>query len=99
MGDTHLAALPTAVYGLVFLCAAVAYTILQTAIIALQGTGSKLAAAVKKDVKGKLSLALYVAAVSLSFVNRWIAAGIYIVCALMWLVPDRRIEATVGRHG
>jgi uncharacterized membrane protein len=96
MGNTHLAALPTAVYGLVFLLAAIAYTILQTTIIALQGPGSKLAAAVKKDVKGKLSLALYTAAVGLSFVNQWLAASIYIICALMWLVPDRRIEATIG---
>jgi uncharacterized membrane protein len=96
MGNTHLAPLPTAVYGLVFLLAAVAYTILQATIIALQGPGSKLAAAVKRDVKGKASLVLYTVAVAVSFVNQWIAASIYVICALMWLVPDRRIEATVG---
>jgi len=73
MGENHFAPLPTAVYGGVLLLAAVAYLILQTTIVAQQGTNSKLAAAVGKDVKGKLSAALYVAAIPLAFANRWIA--------------------------
>jgi uncharacterized membrane protein len=92
MGET-LAPVPTAVYGGVLLLAGVAYLILQTAIVAAQGPGSKLAAAVGKDVKGKLSAVLYAMAIPLAFVRQWISAGIYVCVALMWLVPDPRIEA------
>jgi uncharacterized membrane protein len=93
MGENHFAPLPTAVYGVVLLCSAIAYTILQNTIIRLEGPRSKLAEAVKRDVKGKLSLALYVAAIPLAFVNEWIADAIYVTVVLIWLVPDRRIES------
>ena len=92
MGENHFASLPSAVYGAVLLLAAVAYTILQRAIIAEQGPGSRLAAAVGQDRKGKASLALYLAAIPLAFVRDWIADAIYVAVALIWLVPDRRIE-------
>jgi uncharacterized membrane protein len=92
MGENHFAPLPTAVYGVVLLLAGVAYVILQGRIIAQQGPGSKLAAAVGRDVKGKLSAALYAVAIPLAFVHEWISDAIYVFVALMWLVPDRRIE-------
>ena len=92
MGENHFAPLPSAVYGAVLLLAAVAYTILQRAIIAEEGPGSRLAAAVGRDRKGKASLALYLAAIPLAFVREWIADAIYVAVALLWLVPDRRIE-------
>jgi uncharacterized membrane protein len=93
MGENHFASLPTAVYGGVLLLASIAYWILKSAIVADQGEGSKLAAAVGNDLKGKLSTALYAAAIPLAFANEWIADGIYVLVALMWLVPDRRIES------
>jgi len=93
MGENHFAPLPSAAYGAVLLLAAVAYTILQRAIIAEQGPGSRLAAAVGGDRKGKVSLALYLAAIPLAFVREWIADALYVAVALLWLVPDRRIEA------
>jgi uncharacterized membrane protein len=92
MGENHFAALPTAVYGVDLLGCAIAYTLLQTIIIRSQGGGSALAAAVKGDVKGKLSIILYVAAIALAFVNEWIAYGLYVTVAVIWFVPDRRIE-------
>jgi len=92
MGENHFAPLPSAVYGGVLLLAAIAYTILQRAIIAAQGPGSKLAAAVGTDLKGKISVGLYVAAIPLAFVREWLADAIYVAVALMWLVPDQRIE-------
>jgi len=93
MGENHLAPLPTAVYGVVMLLAGVAYTILQAAIIARQGPGSRLAAAVGGDVKGKASLAVYVAAIALAFVKPWLSAACYVLVALLWLAPDPRIES------
>jgi uncharacterized membrane protein len=93
MGENRSAPLPTAAYGVVLLCAAIAYTVLQNAIVVQQGPGSKLAEAVKRDVKGKLSLMLYIIAIPSAFFRQWIADGIYVAVALMWLVPDRRIEA------
>jgi uncharacterized membrane protein len=93
MGENHFAALPTAVYGTVLLLSAVAYLILQNTLIACQGPDSPLARAVKRDLKGKLSLAMYLAAVPLAFVETWIADALYVTVALMWLLPDRRIEA------
>ncbi len=92
MGENHFAATPTAVYGGVLLAAAIAYVVLQSAIIAEQGPASKLAKAVAKDLKGKLSLALYAVGIPLAFVREWAADAIYVAVALMWLVPDRRIE-------
>jgi len=93
MGENHFAPVPTAVYGVVLLAAAIAYYVLQTAIIADQGPGSKLAAAVGRDVKGKLSPLCYLAAIPLAFVREWLADVLYVAVALMWLVPDRRIES------
>ncbi|HEY5041797.1 MAG TPA: TMEM175 family protein [Verrucomicrobiae bacterium] len=92
MGENHLAPTPVAVYGCVLLMAAIAYYILQRRIIASQGANSLLAAAIGKDWKGKLSPALYLAAIPLAFVSVWIANGLFIFVALIWLVPDRRIE-------
>jgi TMEM175 potassium channel family protein len=93
MGKNHFASLPTAVYGVVLLLSGIAYTILQSAIIAEQGANSRLAAAVGKNVKGKLSMAMYGMAIPSAFVHQWIADVIYVMVALMWLIPDRRIEA------
>jgi uncharacterized membrane protein len=85
--------LPVAAYGIVLAMAAIGYTLLQSAIIARNGRSSALATAIGSDVKGKLSLAMYVAAVPLAFVREWMAILIYIAVALLWLVPDRRIES------
>jgi uncharacterized membrane protein len=96
MGENHFAVVPTALYGCTLLGAAVAYTILQTTIIRRQGPDSKLALAVKDDRKGKLSMLLYVSAIPLAFVHREIAWAIYVAVALIWLVPDKRIEKWYG---
>jgi uncharacterized membrane protein len=90
--DTRFAALPTAAYGGVLLLAAIGYWLLQSAIIAHNGPSSKLAAAVAGDRKGKLSFACYVAAIPLAFLRPWIAIMLYVGVALLWFVPDRRIE-------
>ena len=95
MGQNHFAAVPTAVYGAVLLMAAIAYWILQHEILVLHGPDSELAAALGHDLKGRISPVLYLAAIGLAFVNQWIADGIYIFVALMWLVPDRRIESRI----
>lgn len=95
MGATHVAPVPTAIYGAVLLLAAVAYRVLQSAIIAAQGSHSPLAAAVGPDRKGVFSLLAYLAAIPLAFVNAWISVGLYIAVALVWLVPDKRIEARI----
>ena len=97
MGENHFAPVPTAVYGGVLLMAGLAFLILEKAIIRHQGEHSKLKAAVGNDVKGKLSAVLYATAIPLAFVNQVIADVIYVGVALMWLVPDRRIETTLGR--
>ena len=96
MGENHFASVPTAAYGVILVMAALAYTLLQAAIVSEQGPGSRLAAAVGGDVKGKLSLALYVLAIALAFVDQWISDALYVVVALMWLVPDRRIESRMA---
>jgi len=93
MGENHNEPLPTAVYGGVLLCAALAYTTLQAAIIRQQGPHSKLALAVKHDVKGKLSLAMYLSGILLAFVNEAISDVIYAAVAAIWLVPDPRISS------
>ena len=99
MGENHFAALPTALYGFVLLMAAVAYLILQTAIILKQGRDSLLAGAFARDCKGKLSLACYLLAIGLAFVNRWLAGALYVLVAMMWLIPDRRIERVLAKRG
>ena len=93
MGENHFEALPTAVYGVVLLASAIAYYVLQTVIIAEQGPGSRLAEAIGPDLKGKLSPFLYAAAIGLAFVREWMADALYVLAALMWLIPDRRIES------
>jgi len=96
MGENHFAPLPTAAYGAVMLLAAIAYTILQATIIRHQGPHSRLGAAVGGDVKGKLSAVLYAAAIPLAFVDEWISDALYVTVALIWLVPDPRIEARIA---
>jgi uncharacterized membrane protein len=97
MGENHLAPVPTAVYGFVLLMAVIAYYILQRAIIAQQGRDSLLATAIGKDWKGKLSPVLYLAAIPLAFVSVWIANGLFVFVAFLWLVPDRRIERVLTK--
>jgi uncharacterized membrane protein len=97
MGENHFAATPSALYGTVLLLAAIAYYILQQLIIASQGPESLLKRAVGRDWKGKLSPVLYAVAIPLAFVSPWLSIGIYTVVALMWLVPDRRIEHALTR--
>ncbi len=92
MGQNHFAQLPTALYGGVLLMAAIAYWLLQRAIIISQGRDSLLAKAVGRDLKGKLSPLLYALAILATFLGAWMAQVLYVFVALMWLVPDRRIE-------
>ncbi|WP_333776211.1 TMEM175 family protein [Streptomyces sp. IBSBF 3136] len=95
MGENHFAAVPAAAYGIVLLAASLAYYTLQRAIIRDQGGESLLAAAVGRDLKGNVSPLLYASGIGLSFLSNWIAVAIYAGVALMWLVPDRRVERTV----
>jgi TMEM175 potassium channel family protein len=97
MGENHFASVPTAAYGIVLLGAAIAYYILRTTIIRREGPGSALAAAVGRDLKGKVSPVLYVVGIAVSFADRWLALAVYVVVALMWLVPDRRVERTISQ--
>jgi uncharacterized membrane protein len=97
MGQNHFAAAPSAAYGVVMLLAAIAYYILAHALVAEQGPDSRLARAFGKDRKGKMSIVLWAAGIALAFVNQWMADAIYVGVALMWLVPDRRIEVA-GRR-
>ena len=89
--------LPTAAYGVVLTCAAVSYVILQRQLIAVNGADSRLAVALGRDLKGRLSIGLYVAGIALAFARPWIAIVLYVTVALIWLVPDTRIEALVKR--
>lgn len=95
MDETHFSSLPTAAYGVVLALAAIAYTLMVRLIILYNGPTSKLARAVGKDLKGKLSLLIYVVAIPLAFVRPWIAIALYVVIALIWFIPDRRIESIV----
>ncbi len=95
MGENNFAAAPMAVYGFLLLMAAVAYLLLQRAIVASQGSESLLARAVGSDRKGKVSALLYLAAIPGSFYSQWIPGVIYIGVALLWLIPDRRIERAI----
>ena len=92
MGENHFAPLPTALYGFVLLMAAIGYWVLQRALIASEGADSLLAQAIGKDFKGNVSLAIYAAAMPVAFWNQWISATGYVLVALMWLIPDQRIE-------
>lgn len=98
MGENHLTAIPTAIYGFVLLMAAIAYYLLECTIIAREGRQSLLARAIGKDWKGKLSPALYLAAIPLAFVSSWIASAVYVFVALLWLIPDPRIERELEKR-
>ena len=97
MDETHFAALPMAAYGIVLGMAAVSYTLLEKAIILVNGPKSRLALAVGRDWKGKASIALYFLAVPVAYLCRWAALAIYVGISLAWLVPDRRIESRLER--
>jgi uncharacterized membrane protein len=99
MGENHFAAVPAALYGGILLAAAVAYRILQQTIIAAEGSGSKLKAFIGSDWKGKLSIALYATGIACAFWWPWVALMLYVAVALMWLVPDRRIERSLHADG
>jgi uncharacterized membrane protein len=92
LDETHFAAAPTAAYGVVLAMAAIAYLLLERSIIACNGPDSRLARAVGDDLKGKVSLMVYVLAIPLAFVRPWIAIALYVAIAMMWFIPDRRIE-------
>jgi uncharacterized membrane protein len=98
MGENHFASAPQAVYGVVLLMAGLAYLILQRAIIKREGPDSLLARAVGRDVKGKISPLAYIAAIPLAFVSPWLSGALYVAVAVMWLVPDRRIEHAIARE-
>jgi TMEM175 potassium channel family protein len=92
MGENHFEPRPVTLYGVIMMMSGVAYYILSNSIIRHHGTDSALRAAVGRDVKGVLSVAMYAAAIAVSFVNHWIALATYVAVALMWLIPDTRIE-------
>ncbi len=97
MGENHFAPLPVAMYGVVMLMSGIAYYLLSRILIRHHGRDSALALAVGHDIKGVLSLAIYVLAIAIAFFNRWISLGLYVAVAVMWLVPDRRIERVMPR--
>lgn len=97
MGENHSAAWPVALYGVVLLAAAIAYFVLAQALISANGKDSALATAFGRDIKGKVSPAIYALAIPLAFVNPWISCALYVLVAIIWLVPDRRIEKTLPR--
>jgi len=99
MGENHFAAVPSALYGGVLLAAAIAFLILQQAIIAAQGPGSPLKAAIGSDWKGKLSPVMYMLGIISTFLWPWVAQALYVAVALLWLVPDRRIEKSLHSDG
>ncbi len=96
VGENRAAPVPTAAYGVVLLAASLAYWLLQRTILAVQGADSRLASAVGRDLKGKLSPVFYTLAIALAFVRPWLADGVYVLVALLWLIPDRRIERVVS---
>ena len=98
MGENHFAPVPTALYGTVLFLAAIAYFVLQQSIIRSQGPESALKAAIGNDWKGKLSPFLYLVAIGASFWVQWIALALYVLVALLWLIPDRRIERHLPAH-
>jgi uncharacterized membrane protein len=98
MGENHFASLPTALYGIVLLMAAYSYLVLQRAIVAVDGASSPVAKAVGTDRKGLVSRLMYMAAIAAAFVRPWIAWALYVAVALLWFVPDRRIERVLMRE-
>ena len=99
MGENHFAPAPTAAYGVILLLAAIAYLLLQQAILRQEGPASTLAVAVGRDRKGRLSSLLYAVAIPVAFLQPWMATTLYVAGAMMWLVPDRRIERAVSQAG
>ena len=97
MGENHLDPGPTAAYGVILLMAAIAYTLLQRAILVREGPASLFASALGSDWKGKISPLFYIAAIPLAFVSSWIAMALYASVACIWLVPDRRIENALAK--
>ncbi|MGH9563771.1 MAG: TMEM175 family protein, partial [Terracidiphilus sp.] len=97
MGENHFESWPVAVYGIVLLMAGIAYFILTKALVSLHGYGSTLANSIGSDRKGKLSIAIYAAAIPLAFARPWIAGAGYVIVAIMWLIPDRRIEKKLAQ--
>jgi uncharacterized membrane protein len=97
MGENKFAAGPAALYGLVLLCAAIAYFILARSLLSIHAPDSLLAIALGADFKGKISMAIYLVAIPLAFVRSWLACALYVLVAVMWLVPDRRIEKTIAQ--
>src|SRR5712692_9047442 len=98
LGENHVAALPTALYGVALLMPAIAYYILQTAIVRVHGADSSLAKALGDDFKGKISPLLYILGIALAFVSPWLSIAIYVLVALIWLIPDRRIEKAISER-
>jgi len=96
MGENRFAAVPAAMYGVVLLFAAIAYFILARALLSIHARDSVLATALGADFKGKISMVIYLLAIPLAFVRSWLACGLYVLVAVMWLVPDRRIEKTIA---
>jgi uncharacterized membrane protein len=96
MGENHFAAVPVAVYGVVLVFAAIAYFILTRTLLRIHTPDSTLAAALGRDFKGKISIVIYLAAISLTFVRSWLGASLYVLVEIIWLVPDRRIEKRIG---
>jgi uncharacterized membrane protein len=96
MAEHRFAAWPTLVYGVVLLMAAIAYVILQASVIRLHGRDSTLATAVRRDLKGKISMICYAAGIAAAFWNPWVSVGLYVLVACIWFVPDRRIERVVS---
>jgi uncharacterized membrane protein len=96
MGENNFAALPVALYGIVLLFAAIAYFILTRSLLSIHESDSVLATALGRDFKGKISIVIYVMAISLAFVSAWITGGLIVFVAVMWLIPDRRIEKTLS---
>jgi uncharacterized membrane protein len=97
MGENHFSAVPVAVYGVVLLMAGIAYFILVLTLVKHQGPDSQLARAIGADSKGKISIVFYLAGVALSFVNQWLALSLYIIVAITWFIPDRRIEKVTAQ--
>ena len=98
IGENHFAEAPMALYGVVLIMAAVSYTILLQAILRVEGPDSLIARAVGMDRKGKLSLALYAVGIAAAFYKTWLSGAMYITVALIWLVPDARIERVLAEH-
>lgn len=97
MGENHFASMPVALYGIVLLASAIAYFILSLTLIAHKDNQSVLLKALDKDLKGKISMVFYIAAILLAFAASWISCALYVLAAAMWLIPDRRIENALSR--